>query len=183
MRLRVWLTMSAIVLCTAAVPSTAHADIVLTPFAGLKFGGDAPDKPSTFGGGVSLVGRSLGFEVEASRTNDFFSDGTTNVSLLTAALVGGADLPGTGIKAYFLSGAGLLRTNVDFTDILDDTSYNNFAIMLGGGMNVYVTEHIGLRGDLRYYRRLERQSDVGIIPIASNFDFWRASVGLNIRFF
>jgi opacity protein-like surface antigen len=103
--------------------------------------------------------------------------------MLTASLVGGADLPGTGVKPYFLAGAGLLRTNVDFANIADDTSYTNFAILLGGGLNVYLTDHVGLRGDLRYVRRLERQSDVGIIPIASNFDFWRAAVGLNIRFF
>jgi hypothetical protein len=46
-----------------------------------------------------------------------------------------------------------------------------------------VTDHVGIRGDLRYLRRLERQSDIGIIPIASNFDFWRATVGVNFRFF
>lgn len=182
MRLRVWLITSAVLSSLVAVPSPAAADIVLTPFAGVNFGGDAPDTPRTFGGGVTFVGRSIGLELEASRSEDFFGDGSS-ISLLTASLVGGADLPGTGVKPYFLAGAGLLRTNVDFGDILDDTSYNNFAILLGGGLNAYFTDQIGLRGDVRYLRRLERQSDVGILPIASNFDFWRATIGLNIRFF
>lgn len=183
MRLRTGLVATAVLLTVAVLPSPARADIVLSPFAGVHFGGDTPDTPLTFGGNVTFVGRSLGLEVEAARTSDFFGDGSTTVSLLTASLVGGADLPGTGVKPYFLAGAGLLRTNVEFANIASDTSYNNFAILLGGGLNVYVTDHVGLRGDLRYMRRLERQSDIGIIPIASNFDFWRATVGVNIRFF
>jgi opacity protein-like surface antigen len=127
---------SAVVFGLLAAPSPARADIVLNPFVGIHFGGDAREKPRTFGGNVTFVGRSLGLEIEAARTNDFFGDGSSNVSLLTASLVGGADLPGTGVKPYFLAGVGLLRTNVDFQDILDDTSYNNFAILLGGGLNV-----------------------------------------------
>lgn len=183
MRLRVSLAALILGIGLVALPSTAAADIVLAPFAGINFGGDAPDKPFTFGGGVTFVGRSIGLEVEGTRTNDFFSDGGTNVTLLTAALVGSADLPGKGVKPYFLSGAGLFRTNVSPTDVLDDLSYNNFAIMIGGGLNAYFTDHVGLRGDIRYYRRLERSSDIVVIPIASNFDFWRLTVGLNIRFF
>jgi opacity protein-like surface antigen len=183
MYLRARVVLTALVLSLAALPAAARADIVLSPFGGVHFGGDTPGKPATFGGSVTFVGRSLGLEIEAARTGDFFGDGATDVSLLTASLVGGADLPGTGIKPYFLAGTGLLRTNVGFASITDDLSYNNFAILLGGGLNVYVTDHVGLRGDLRYTRRLERPSDLGVIPIASNFDFWRATVGVNIRFF
>jgi len=183
MRLRASMVALAVILGLAAAPTTAQADIVLTPFAGVNFAGDTPDTPLTFGGGVTFVGRSIGLEIEASRTNDFFSDGQTDVSLVSASLVGGADLPGTGVKPYFLAGVGLMRTNTELANILEDTSYNNFAILLGGGLNAYFTDNIGLRGDIRYYRRLERQSDIGVIPIASNFDFFRATIGLNIRFF
>ena len=183
MRSRVWSAVLAGVLATTVLPSTAAADIVIAPLGGINFGGDASDKPFTFGGGVTFVGRSIGLEVEATRTNDFFGSDSADVTLLTAALVGSADLPGTGIKPYFLSGAGLLRTNAAFSQILDDTSYNNFAIMIGGGLNAYFTDNLGLRADIRYYRRLESKSDVGILPIASNFDFWRASLAFNIRFF
>jgi hypothetical protein len=35
---------------------------------------------------------------------------------------------------------------------------------------------------VRYFRRLERQSDIGILPIASNFDFLRATIGLQLHF-
>jgi opacity protein-like surface antigen len=183
MRLRRWLIASALIVSVTALPSPAHADIVLSPFAGVNFGGDATEKPMTFGGNVTFVGRSLGLEIDAARSNDFFGEDSASVTMLSASLVGGADLPGTGVKPYFLAGAGLLRTNVEFANILNETSYNNFAVVLGGGLNAYITDHVGLRGDLRYVRRLEKDSDAGIIPIESNFDFWRATVGVNIRFF
>jgi hypothetical protein len=41
---------------------------------------------------------------------------------------------------------------------------------------------VGVRGDLRYYRALQGPSDNGVIPIASNFDFFRAVVGLSLYF-
>ena len=183
MRLRTWLVPAVVVIALAALPRAARADTVLSPFLGVSFAGDATEKPMTFGGSVTFVGRSIGLEVEAARANDFFGTDTANVTTLTAALVAGADLPGRGVKPYFLAGAGLMRTGIEFAQIVDDTSYNNFAILLGVGLNGYVTDNIGIRGDVRYLRRLERQSDVGILPIASNFDYFRATVGINIRFF
>jgi len=75
-----------------------------------------------------------------------------------------------------------MRTGVSLGNLLNDSSYNNFAIALGGGANVLASDHVGFRADLRYYRRLERQSDLGIIPIASNFDFWRATLGVDLHF-
>lgn len=166
------------------LPSPARADIVLTPFYGVTFGGDAPKARPSFGGGITFVGRSIGLEIEGTRTPDFFADSGTraNVTTLTAALVGGGDPPGAGVKPYFLSGVGLMRTNVSAAALLDDTSYNNFAILLGVGLNAFFTDELGLRADLRYFRRLERPSGSGVIPIASNFDFWRFIVGFNARF-
>ena len=166
------------------VTSVARADTLLTPFAGLTFGGDATAHRPTFGAGVTFVGRSLGLEVELGRTNKFFGSDPTSadVTTLTAAVVGGADIRGRGFKPYFLTGAGLMRTGVKLSGLLSNTSYNNFAILIGGGANVLVSDHLGFRADLRYFRRLERQSDLGIIPIASNFDFFRFTVGLDVHF-
>lgn len=167
-----------------AAPRTASADILLTPFTGVTFGGDATVHRPTFGASATLVGRSLGLEVELGRTNNFFGSDQVpaDVTTLTASVVGGADIRGRGFKPYFLTGAGLMRTNVSLNNLLGDTSYNNFAILLGGGANVLFTDHIGVRADLRYFRRLERQSDLGIIPIASNFDFWRVTIAAQFHF-
>lgn len=184
--MRVKPAVGALMLVTALclAPAAARADTLITPFVGVTFGGDAKVHRPTLGGSVTFVGRSLGLEVELARTNKFFGNDSTsaNVTTLTAALVGGADIRGRGLKPYFLTGAGLMRTGVALTAVLNDTSYNNFAIFLGGGVNVLVSDLVGFRGDLRYYRRLERQSSLGIIPIASNFDYWRASLGFNLHF-
>jgi hypothetical protein len=173
-----------VVLCLAALPAVAAADTLITPFVGTTFGGDAKVHRPAFGAGVTFVGRSLGLEVELARVNRFFGPNSTSadVTTLTAAVVGGADIRGRGFKPYFLTGAGLLRTGVALGNLLSDTSYNNFALLFGGGANVLANDHVGFRADLRYYRRLERQSDLGIIPIASNFDFWRATVGVDFHF-
>lgn len=183
MRFQTWLAPALVALTVMAGARPAEADIVLSPFLGVHFAGDATERPMSLGGSVTFVGRSIGLEVEAARANDFFGADTANLTTLTAALVAGADLPGRGVKPYFLAGAGLMRTGIEFSQILDDTSYNNFAVLLGVGLNGYVTNHVAIRGDVRYLRRLERESDVGILPIASNFDFFRATVGINIRFF
>ena len=175
---------ACLALVTLGAAAPASAEIILTPFAGITLGGDAPEHRPAFGGGVTFVGRSIGLEIEAARVRRFFGNQppSADVTTLTAALVGGADEPGYGAKPYFLAGAGLLRTNVSLANVLNDTSYNNFAILLGGGLNVFFKDTGGLRGDLRYFRRLERPSNLGVIPIASNFDFFRLTVGLDLRF-
>lgn len=184
MRLKSGLSLVLLALALSAAPARAWADTLITPFTGVNFGGDAKTHRPTFGGAVTFVGRSLGLEVELARTNRFFGDNPTQASVttLTAAAVGGADIRGRGIKPYFLTGAGLLRTGVQVSGVLNDTSYNNFAILIGGGLNALVSDHFGIRADIRYFRRLERPSSLGIIPIASNFDFFRATIGFNLHF-
>ncbi|HVW05338.1 MAG TPA: outer membrane beta-barrel protein [Vicinamibacterales bacterium] len=184
MRFKSGMVAAAVVASCVAVPRVASADTLITPFVGTTFGGDAKEHRPTFGASVTFVGRSLGLELELGRTSKFFGDSPTSadVTTLTAALVGGADIRGRGFKPYFLTGAGLMRTGVAVSELVNDTSYNNFALFLGGGANVLFSDHVGIRGDLRYFRRLERQSDIGILPIASNFDFWRATIGLQLHF-
>jgi opacity protein-like surface antigen len=183
MRMRLGLSIFVALLILAASSAVARADTLITPFVGVTFGGDAKVHRPAFGTGVTFVGRSLGLEVELARVNKFFGSSTSaDVTTLTAAVVGGADVRGRGFKPYFLTGAGLMRTGVSLGTLASNASYSNFALLLGGGANILATDHVGLRADLRYYRRLERQSGLGVIPIASNFDFWRATVGLDFYF-
>lgn len=174
---------AAVVTGCLGLAAPAAGETIVTPFLGVTFGGDAKVHRPTVGAGVTIVGRSLGLELEAANTKRFFGNASpANVMTLTASLVGGADEPGTGVKPYFLAGAGLMRTNVTLATVLNDTSYNNFAVLLGGGLNAFFTYNFGIRADVRYFRRLERPSGAGVIPIASNFDFWRFTVGFDGRF-
>jgi hypothetical protein len=75
--------------------------------------------------------------------------------------------------------------------LFDELSTNELGINVGGGVNVFFSDNLGLRGDLRYFRGLEQTNDddpaedddfadedIGL----EDFHFWRATVGLVFRF-
>jgi len=70
---------------------------------------------------------------------------TTKLAIFTAL---------SGIRPYVLAGAGLLRRDLDF-NTLDSVSTNDFGYTLGGGVMGYFTDHVGLRGDVRYFRNFK----------------------------
>ena len=86
------------------------------------------------------------------------------------------------------AGTGLMRASISSPgDLFDEVTRNDFALNVGGGLNGYFNEHVGLRGDLRYFRSLEGNDDDGLIIDPrlfdlGEFDFWRASVGVTFRF-
>lgn len=161
-------------------PHSAYADIFVSPFTGITFGGDAARRP-TFGASATLMGRQLGLEVEGSRTSDLMGSRipSANLTLLSATLVGNADLVAVGVKPYVLTGVGLLHAALSPT-VGGKSSENNLALILGAGLTSLFNDHIGVRADLRYFRRIERAG--GVLPVASNLDFFRFTVGLNARF-
>lgn len=183
----------ALALC-AAPP--ASADWLLTPFAGATFGGDSNTEHFSYGGTISYMGaRVIGFEVEFGYTPNFFEpdDGDfgevdffddSNVTTFMANLIVGVPIGQTaGIRPYVTGGGGLLRTSVTGADDLFDISSNDFGINVGAGLYIFASEHIGFRGDVRYFRSLQ-DSDAGD-PIdldLSDFDFWRATGGVTFRF-
>ncbi len=45
----------------------------------------------------------------------------------------------------------------------------------------FVSEHVGLRGDVRYHRDLQNPNNNGDFTIATgNFDFWRGTMGTDV---
>ena len=55
---------------------------------------------------------------------------------------------------------------------LDSVATNDFGFDLGAGLSVLVSSHVGVRGDVRYYRILK----------SGNPDFWRAAVSVLLAF-
>lgn len=177
---------SALALLLAALPAPARADTYLSPFVGLTFGGDATERAPVYGASLAILGYSAGLEVEYAQSPDFFGDGSggadTSVTTLFASFQVGGNPMGQGVKPYVLTGAGLIRTAVSGAGLVEDVDYNDFGLTIGAGVVALFSSRVGLRGDLRYFRRLERQSDNGILPIASNFDFFRATAAASFRF-
>lgn len=182
-----WMVAAAALGMTMGVAKPALAgDTLLSPFYGVTFGGDATQHRPVFGGSATFFGAGAGLEIEAARAPKFFGKdiGENSLTSLTGAFVVGGDPRGNKkASPYFLVGAGLVRTNVDdAAHLINDVHFNDFAIVLGGGVNAMLSYHVGIRGDVRYYRKLSSASENGVIPFAGTFDFWRGTVGLALFF-
>jgi hypothetical protein len=158
-------------------PGSARADILATPFIGITFAGDTSGTPITFGGSGMFMARGYGLEIEAAFTPEIFEHGPeTDLLTLSANYVAGADLRGRGLKPYGVVGVGLIRT------IVGDDHDDQFGLNVGAGLVGLFNPVVGLRGDIRYFRSVQGASDIPIIPLADNFDFWRGSIGVTFRF-
>ena len=194
MRVRNILLMSALALLLAA-PS-ARADWFLTPFVGGNFSGDTNtnSRKAPFGVSFGYMGAGIiGYETQISYTPSFFGDsnliGTNNVFSLMGNLIVGAPV-GTSehqIRPYVSGGVGLLRSRIggNATDLFNVTS-NDFGMNLGAGAMGFFSEHVGLRGDVRYFRSLNgSRSFLDPINLTSNtghFNFWQATAGVAFKF-
>ncbi len=181
---------SAAAICTLLTvsPSMAEAQTFLTPYAGATFGEDAPDKKFSFGGSLTFMGDVAGFELDFGYTPDFFDQssdfeliGDSNVTSLMGNLIIG---PWAGpVRPYGAIGIGLLRTRIEETDLFDDLSTNDMAFNVGFGVIGMLSERVGLRGDVRYFRSLQDPEDDEDFDVSvGNFDFWRATGGVTFRF-
>ncbi len=198
----------AVVVCLALAGSAvpASADWLLTPYLGLTFGksadfGDVGDfednfeKRMTFGLSAAWMGAGIiGFEADLGSTPNFFQTtggdanfefGDSNVTTLMGNLVLAAPIGGTtggGFRPYGSAGVGLLRSNVSGNGLFDDLSQNELGFNIGGGAHAFFGDSIGLRGDLRYFRALQKGDDGGSDLDLSNFSFWRGTLGVTFRF-
>ena len=188
----------------AATP--ASADWLFTPYAGLTFGksanfgdvGDLEDnleRRATFGASATWTGAGIfGFEADFGSTPNFFENtsgnrnfdfGDSNVTTLMANVVLAAPIGGTtgkGLRPYGSAGVGLLRSNVSASGLLDDLSQNELGFNLGGGVYSFFTDNFGLRGDIRYFRALQKGNDGGRDLDLSDLKFWRGTLGVTFRF-
>jgi opacity protein-like surface antigen len=202
--------LTVLFLTGAATP--ASADWLLTPYLGIVFGGAANtvdiedfdesfEQRFTFGASVGWMGGGkVGFEVDFSQSPNFFqvTEGGEDFDLLNIdssittfmanILVGASS--GT-VRPYFAGGAGLLRANISADELFENLSTNELGINVGGGLNIFFSDNVGLRGDVRYFRGLQQEDDDDPDPDddfidedfgLEDFDYWRGTIGLTFRF-
>jgi hypothetical protein len=210
MSVRKWLLSAALVTAACvAMPRTASADWVVTPFVGWNTGGSAdvsgangPTVTSTFDHkadyGVSLTGMGggvIGGEIDFGYSPNFFANtsgsnsvqfsSNSNVATLTGNLIVGVPVGGHGaqIRPYAVGGVGLIRTNVqDAAGLFSVNTKNDFGFDLGGGVMGFFNQNVGLRGDVRYFRGFRGTSDNTVGLGLSSFNYWRTSVGVSFKF-
>lgn len=202
----------------SAVARPAAADWLFTPYLGVVFGGaantfdveefdDQFESRFTFGGSLSWMGGGIfGFEVDYSLAPNFFQlkgaeediellDLDSSIQTFMGNLIVGVPVGGTtggGIRPYLAGGVGLMRANIESpADLFDNLSTNETGFNVGGGLHVFFSDNVGLRGDIRYFRALEQgddddpdedddfiDEDFGL----EDFDYWRATIGVTFRF-
>jgi len=62
------------------------------------------------------------------------------------------------------------------------TTKNDFGFDVGGGVMGFLSQNVGLRGDVRYFRGFRGVSDNTTGLALGNFSYWRTSVGVAFKF-
>jgi opacity protein-like surface antigen len=186
---------AASVLALALSSSTALAQVTVAPFTGVTFGGDTTENRWVYGA-VFGFGRNVGFDIDFGYAPNFFGDadefgdfdGELNITTLMFNLRFGGNPSHAGVSPFVSGGAGLMRGSVTSpADLFDDVTRNDFALNVGGGLQGFFNDHVGLRGDLRYFRNLTGEGDEGFLLDPRDFDlgdfnYWRGTVAVTFRF-
>jgi opacity protein-like surface antigen len=190
-------TIALTVLIVAAAASPARADGFVIPFYGFNFGGDSgncstfqcEDKRANFGVSFGFTGPVFGFEEDLAFAKDFYGEvptgGNSVFTLMSNLIIGVGRGP---VQPYVLIGGGLVRSRVDVTLSQFHSDNNSLGYDVGGGVKAYFTDHVGIRGDIRKIHTLQDVDipvfgdPVGQVFVGQRLDFYRASVGLALRF-
>ena len=179
---------AAVLMCATPSAVQAQGHVLLTPFAGVNFGGDLDNTRGAFGAALTVMGDHLGFEIDFSHAPNFFGDEDipgvdSSAMTLMGSLKWTRRVQDRGVQPYLVAGLGLIRTRLDADDLFDNITTNDLGFNLGGGIGVFVTDNVGLRFDVRYLRAFQ-DADFGddVDFEISSFDFWRATAGLAFKF-
>jgi hypothetical protein len=173
-------------------PLPARADGFIVPWVGSAFGSNLNNGQTTLGvsaGGMGggIVGGEADFGWSPTyfgTKSDFGNNTVMNLmgNVILGVPVGGQR--GAGVRPYVVAGLGLIRTQIDGGTIARvSSSTNMFGWDAGGGVMGYFSNHVGLRGDLRYLRATsDLRTGVSSLDLGGNrLHFWRASIGVVIR--
>jgi len=183
-----------VTLMAMLVPATASADWLFTPNVGGGFGGSASGREHlTWGASIGWMGAGiLGWEADFAHSPEFFESDddsfdaidSSNVTTFMANVIAGIPVGGQtgGVRPYFAGGFGMMQQQVQDLDALFEVDNSEFGINLGGGVMGFATDHVGFRGDVRYYRALtDPEPDNEFDVDFGDFDFWRATAGITFR--
>jgi len=175
-------------------PVKAHADGYVSPFIGVNFANNSGDGRANFGVNAGGMGAGIiGGELDLGYAPSFFGNqgtyGSNYVFDLMGNVIVGIPVGGThgaGVRPYGTIGLGLIRSQVTGgVNGLIETSNNDVGMNAGVGVMGFLSDHVGLRGDVRYFRTFNDNSNIsaanGVNIDFGSFHFWRASFGVVLR--
>ena len=197
-------------LLIAVRPTSANAEWQFAPFVGFTFGGDTNliftqvvDRHWNFGGTVRLVGAGpIGLEsvfvympgIFETPDPDPLSDIPESNAITKShsfALMGNVVLTTPrawnqyGLRPYVSGGLGMLR--VSHNEPTVPARANLPAYNVGGGAVGFLTNKVGLRFDLRYFRTLPPGEQSGEQTVTEFLDrvhvhYWTGTVGVVFKY-
>lgn len=183
MTIQRWLAGSALALFVM-IPAPAQAEGLLSGFVGTTFGGDTTSEAMTYGFGLAATaGGIFGFELDVATTADILGgDDTPAIGDSSITTVMGNLMLGVGgpVRPYVIGGAGLIRSSVD-SIATGSVDSNDFGVNIGAGVIGFVTDHVGIRGDVRYFRSVSGGPESEFFDFdfdLGDLDFWRGTVGV-----
>ena len=187
-------TKASVVLAAAGVvlvPAPVRADGYVNPWIGVTGVNSSDDGQPAIGVIMGYMGAGVfGFEADFGYTPDFFGPrdivGKSNAFTITGDFILGIPIGGThgaGVRPFVSGGVGLMRTKRELVTVFDlSQSDNQLCYDFGAGMMGFFAQHIGLRGDFRYFRTLDDEivrSTLDLSP--GRLRFWRVSGGVTFR--
>lgn len=174
---------------TAAV---GNAQGFISPMYGVNFGGvsgcpqldSCKDKQTNLSVGAGIFRTSIAVEAEMAYAPTFLGK-AAGLSATALTLMGNLMLaPQAGpFRPYMLGGLGLIRTRVELTTSRPTTTTDNvLGFSIGGGVIGFITDHFGLRLDMRYFHSFSDFTVDGLTLSGDNLDYSRASGGLVVKF-
>ncbi len=184
---RILILAAALITWTVA-PASAQGFI--SPFVGFNFGGDSAnclsltncsEKRLNWGASLGKTNGVYGIEEDIAYAPDFFGKtaGADNavLTLMSNLMI---VVPAGPIQPYALVGLGLIRSHAKLDASSLSLDKNALGYDIGGGINIFLTHGVGVRGDVRHIRTLQ---DVTLGLFSNDrLDFWRGSAGLTLRF-
>jgi opacity protein-like surface antigen len=181
-----------------ATPAAASADWFITPFIGLKFAGDtnlvdlesgASNTKLTLGAIVGWIDPGLlGFEADVGYSPRFFerSSGALVARSHVITVMGNfvlavpQEITGDSLRPFVSGGAGWMRIGIDDVAGLLPVKSNLFGINVGGGATGRLTDVSSVRFELRYFKSITNDEEA--VREGTSLSFWRAGVGLTLRY-
>ena len=200
MRLRRCVLLTVAVVAWTAAP--AGAQWMVAPYLGMNVSGDVEQGKGGPGGSAGYLGGRIGFELDVMRYQHFFKDSDvfpldpaappnctpsagprcTDIDTDAAGFMGNVVLPvrlqrTAKWRPYATTGLGLIRAWTNEAD----RHQNNLGFNAGGGVIYSLSQHVGLRGDLRYFLVLvDENNREGVL--FRDYGFLRVSFGITAEF-